>query len=505
MNIEMKKNKVSYVKCSHELTTQQSLELDISLPDYCSDIKRILRLFVLPGINSTTVTSDRVSVSGDIILRLVYIGDGDKIDCCEKSVELSAFCDVKDMPENKIVLPYAEVRYVNCRAVSQRRFSVNGSVDIKFKIIELKETEHNCDTDEKNCQLKKEEEKCVVSGVMGEKTFDISETVSLPEEKKSIGKILRCDKKAKLESVKTVNGKVLIKGEFVCDVLYISDTKDSTLEKLHHSMPISQIIEVPAIDDSFLSDIYLDVKNMAVSAKSDASGENKLLEVAAKISAFIKGTKEENAAFITDCYNTSYECELKHEDTEYIKYIGKLSKKKTVNENISVSADVKEVLDARVLSESVIFSAVNGKGEVKAGVVFGFICKDEKGAVQYTERTVDVKFEEDLKKDCIKPFGNPDVFISSLDVRANADKISLKFDCEISGEIFDECHKRTVSEIKADETRPKEKGAAVTVYYCSKGEKVWDIAKRYNRSEKSIREENNLDSETVKEDMMLII
>ena len=81
MNIEMKKNKVSYVKCSHELTTQQSLELDISLPDYCSDIKRILRLFVLPGINSTTVTSDRVSVSGDIILRLVYIGDGDKIDC----------------------------------------------------------------------------------------------------------------------------------------------------------------------------------------------------------------------------------------------------------------------------------------------------------------------------------------------------------------------------------------------------------------------------------------
>ena len=46
---------------------------------------------------------------------------------------------------------------------------------------------------------------------------------------------------------------------------------------------------------------------------------------------------------------------------------------------------------------------------------------------------------------------------------------------------------------------------AVTVYFGDKGEKLWDIAKKYNTSEESIRRRNSVKGDVLDQETMLII
>ena len=47
--------------------------------------------------------------------------------------------------------------------------------------------------------------------------------------------------------------------------------------------------------------------------------------------------------------------------------------------------------------------------------------------------------------------------------------------------------------------------AALTVYFPSKGEKLWDIARRYSTTAQAIRAENSLEGDTAENAEMLLI
>ncbi|MBR5437553.1 MAG: LysM peptidoglycan-binding domain-containing protein, partial [Clostridia bacterium] len=46
---------------------------------------------------------------------------------------------------------------------------------------------------------------------------------------------------------------------------------------------------------------------------------------------------------------------------------------------------------------------------------------------------------------------------------------------------------------------------ALCIYYADKGERLWDIAKRYNTSEQLIREENGITTVRTEKETMIMI
>ncbi|MGN0468696.1 MAG: SPOCS domain-containing protein [Acutalibacteraceae bacterium] len=507
MNIELKKENICTAKTVSEPNCVQNIDLEINLPDYCTDIKRILRCFVIPSINSVQTTGDRVSAKGDVVIRLVYIGEGEKIDCYEQSVDLSVFADVKNMPENPVVSAKAQTRFVNCRAASQRRFIVGSSVAVCFSVFCCDETAVCSGADFDGLEMKKDCIDAVGKSVIGAKTFDVSETVSLDDSKKSIGRIIGCSSFVKIESLKAVSGKVLVKGELEILITYCADTKERSIEKIVHTMPISQIVEVPGIDDTFELESELFVCALAAEAKSDSSGSDRLLETAAKISAVIKGTKQCSVSFITDCYYTKSESKAEYRTAQFLRPVGNIEKMQKVSVVPDLaSQNAKNVLDVHMLSSSCSVShsgnSLNGKGSVLLGLLF----EDNKGKIQYAERNADFDFSGELKEKCDKISCKPCVHIRNLSAAVNGDKITVSFDAAVSGKVYSIILKQVLESVTADENSKKiASDAALTVYYCSKGESLWDIAKRYNTSEKSIREENELDCDFISEDRMIII
>lgn len=507
MNIEIKKQVLSVCDKVSEETGSQNIDLEINLPDYCTDIKRILRCFVIPSISSVSCAGDRVSANGDVLVRLIYVGQDDKCDCFEQTESLSVYTDVRNMPENAAVCAKAVTQFVNCRAASQRRFVVGAGIAVSFSIYGTAENDVICGTDSDVIETKTDKFKCVTNRVVGEKIFDVSETVPLPEGKKPIGKITSSCAAVKVTSAKAVSSKVLIKGEMEVRVCYISDTKDRTFESFTHTMPISQIIEVPGIEDDYDISSFLEVCFLCTNAKQDASGEGRLLDIAAKASAEIVGIKEGSACVVTDCYCTKYDSKPTYKSHEFLCSVLSLDKKLPVSEEGALSSkNVKSVINAQSLSQSHTVTLSDGSAVLKGSVLVGIFFFDNKDKMQYAEKNVDFETRYDLKENCGKIKSDLSVCVKNLKCSANSGKADISFDTDVFGKIYKVFSKQVLDSITADENSPKASdGAALTAYYCSKGEALWDIAKRYNTSEKCIKEENGLDDETVLDDRMIII
>ncbi len=62
-----------------------------------------------------------------------------------------------------------------------------------------------------------------------------------------------------------------------------------------------------------------------------------------------------------------------------------------------------------------------------------------------------------------------------------------------------------VSLLASETSVLKKRHSSLVICFCSGGERVWDIARKYNTTVEEIMSENELTSEEIPEKMMLII
>lgn len=508
MDFKLEKESKTVGKVFSEVSTEQAIDIEMNLPDYCSDIKSILKCFLYPNINAVQVAGQRLTVSGNVVARLVYVNDDEKIDCYEQSVELSKFVEAKDIPENAIVTAKANVQYVNCRAASQRRANVNANISLCFCVQSSEQLQlpHNAD----GCGVQVKNETVDMQSLISqnEKTFDLSETISLTSDKLPVGKILRSNAWTVLESKKTVTNKILVKGELFIEILYSSDSSDMKFEKFIHTMPVSQIIELVGIDESSDCDVKLDVRSLVLQPKTDSSGENKLIEIACKISAFIKALANDETKIITDCYCTKFDVDTEYVNQRFQKQVYSDVFERNIKSTIDFSSQaVNQVIDVwcNKVTSGVNIDKDNANGNSNLGLSIIFI--DENDKIQYNEKNIDYDFSFKLKDEYETLNCESVVQIEKLEFnKIGKDKIELKIQARIFVTAYAIQNKRVCMDISVNEEKIKTTdNTALTVYFSSKDEKVWDIARRYNTTVNAINEENDIHGDTVQQDSMLII
>ncbi|MBR2390795.1 MAG: recombinase family protein, partial [Mogibacterium sp.] len=210
-------------------------------------------------------------------------------------------------------------------------------------MLEERKKEFLSECKEDHIQLKKSAFKSRNIICQAEKSFDLSETVSLESDKPDIGKILFANAFAMVDSKKTVTGKMLIKGELVCDVVYCPDKGDNKMLKLRHTMPISQIIDLAGADEKSSCMLNLSVMRLMVNSKADSTGKNRLLEIAAKISALAKCSETKEFSCVLDSYSTKCELETENETVDFCVPVAEINETRTVRKSFELQKGIKEI------------------------------------------------------------------------------------------------------------------------------------------------------------------
>lgn len=506
MPMEIKKDTFSFSELFTRSKCEQAVSLEINLPDYCSDIKKILKCTVTAGISNVSVSGENVNLSGTVVTRLIYVGDNEKIDCFEQTDALSCSTRVKDMPENPMIKAVTKTDYINCRALSQRRISVSGSIGASVYVYRENKKEFPCHIDSSDMQCKKEKKTVSDLICQSEKTFDLSETVALDKEKEDIGKILRSDCRVKIESKKAVADKLLIKGELCCEILY-TDSEKNNLIKICHSMPVSQILAVGGVTDKSDIELSLCPSQFIVSAKNDSAGRCRLLELAARVSAVVRCREDREIELIKDCYSTCYEASGEYRNAELHLSAFNGEKEIPFEETVDFSdTDINDIKDMWCSGGECRMSGKEDKAEGECDFLLHGIYTDGNNSYRYAEKNLSARVGIPLKTKGEKVNCDCDITVTSLEwLKAGGGKVKIKGSallncyCSVSDE------NRLLSVIHQEQKEKEQKYPPLCLYYAGKDEKIWDIAKHYNTTESLIKSENGIKGDRTEEEMMLMI
>lgn len=508
MEYNLKKDSVSFIKTLYDGNSEQGIDTQISLPEYCRDVERILKCFVEPNISSCRITGDRVTADGEAVIRVLYLNDKGAVECYEQSVPLSKFVEVRELDSECSATAKATGEYVNCRALSQRRLTVNGNISIHFCVKRLSSVQVASCAEGCGVETRKELLNVDIPVSQCGKMFEIGETAEIQSPTPPVSAIIRTEAVGNIDTVKCIDGKMLVKGEMCVGVFYKADDEDGSLVHFDHTMPLSQIVEMSGIDENSVCDCAVPISCVNVSARSDSKGENRLLDVSVKAFVCADAYNEKEVTLIKDSYSTEYEVRSEFKSVEFTKYIDNFLQTENVRSTVDMSnLNVGEIIDTSVLKTECVASAQSEKITASGNAIIGILYKNTSDEYGYTERTADFTFNCPVKENNGEITAVPTVNVSDISCMAvGSDKAEIKMNVKISMAISKHTHFHVCTDLEPDESRVKSQDMpTVTVYFTSAGEEVWDIARNYNTTVEAIKGENDLISDTVEEKTVLMI
>lgn len=507
MNFSTETKTLGFCEINYESTAEQSVEAELLLPDYCPEIKRILKCSVSTDILSVQNSSGRVTAQGNANVRLIYVGENDKTSAYEQVVPIQKTVDSDKLSSGCAVCVKAVTDYVNCRALNSRKVDVRAMLTFVFK--SMKKREETVMTKAENAGIMTLSQEYTFSDLKSvtEKAFNLSEVIELDGDKPVIGRILNSSAYIIVKEKKTINNKILIKGDSYIKIHYLSENESSVC-CAEHTIPVSQIIEVDGITDT--CDVCLNVSVTACEAipKVDSKGETKLIDISVRASALILAFESVPVTLISDAYST--EC-LTHNSSRSIEMLStntdfdSVFTNKVVLESIGVSVDCIHAVWCSDVKYG--YSLKNGKclftGSYQATIIFRDSDKQQ-GIIQ---KPVDFEFTVDLKEECERITCHSSILLTGCSCSVTGEsKIELRTEMNASGKILSSKILKYISEIELLENNSDESdNCALTVYFSDKNEKVWNIAKRYRTTVEAIMAENSLDSDVITEKKTLLI
>lgn len=509
MEFKIMREAVAINETVYEGSMEQPVDCDITLPDYCQDILRILKCQMIPRIGGYQIVGDRLTIEGSALIRLIYASEkNNSIHCYEFLSPFSRAVDLQDIPDNPSVRIKTCVEYVNCRAISPRRTDVHGAMSIKVKICARKDEELLVNVDEPGVQLKKKN--IQVSSLTGDaqRQFTINEVLEIGSSKPAVQNIIRCEGVALLQEHKMVTNKLLIRGELLIRTLYSSDVDNSNLEVIEHSAPISQIIDIDGLGEDSECDIRMDLLSIDLQPKADAYGENRLFEITAKINASVLAAKTIEMPVITDAYSLNYDLNVQSRQTNLERLVEVFRENTLCRKTIDAgSGGISSLIDIWCSDINSTASQEGSEIRIKGDATVCLLCLDREGNAAYIERSLEFNFDRELKSPNIQMKCEPNAFVVATDYNISGDdKIDVRLEIKIEAAVFAVESGSFICNLEADNKRPKNaSNAALTIYYADAGESVWDIARKYNTTVEAVVEENELKEDSISDCMMILI
>ena len=491
MDYTLVKKTVSVKETVFDGCAEQPVDLDLTLPDYCPDILRILKCKVTPKILNKSISGDRLDIEGSAGIKILYIDAVKKaLRSSDHSIPFSSSFNMKQSPQNGIVLARVKTEYVNCRALSPRRLDIHGAFSVCAKVVCKSGREIPCDVQDESIQIKKARTEISVLEGMAQQQFTLSDSVTLGSDAKNIEAIIKSDAVVASGECKALGNKIMIKGDVNIRVLYLADMNTGDTGIFDYTMPYSEILDADGVSEDSLCITSAELVSHSVNIQQEYSQNGTVVNFEVKLSAYAFGYGKEILPFIDDAYSTDIMLDMTYAGTDTSKI-----------ENMIISS----VID--IWCEQCITGTVKEKGDmlIKGKLNMCILAKNSENIPFYSERVVDFtypipKSEEDTE-------AQTEGMVQSVSYRINGgNKLDLRIETKLNITLVKNNKINYVSSITPDsENKIKKDGSALILYYASQGESVWSIAKEYAVSCKAVMEENELDNDKITAHTVLFI
>ncbi len=492
-------------------------EFDFSLPEYLPGISRIVRTSACA--EKCTASSEGSDVRLDLSVKfsVIYISDfGGKIKNAvfHESFPIS-FSGAPDAASPSFILPSCSISFCKSKPISPRKIHTRLSVISGIRIVKpsqnavyAKDGIDSIHIMTKPLILSK---KTALYGKDGEFDADVTLDAVTP----AVNELIFCDAVFCKASSKCGDGVLDYEADFTLHAMYETAGESSAETggvSSYFTVSIPYTAKGSIYDESITpsanSHIRLDVSAVDSSVSFDSFGENKVISFNVKysVSGILHSDFETEIA--TDGFSDKYEC-------EYTKSVLTADAARTpVNSVVSVTEKVRADTSAlsrlsdcfaRILSVSYENSSGKYFAAAKCALEFigtnaaGEFCALDANAVLHVPLG-NVAFTDDgIYPDVILSIGSAGCMIKE-------GEIICDFNVYADGYFFEKVSCGVLEDFKEQTDKPLSKNdGTVVVYYPSKGDILWDIAKKYKVSPEVLKEINGIDGDgTISKKTLLI-
>lgn len=486
MELELRRQTVPSCETILEETAEQPVECDALLPDYCPDIRRILKCTLTPVPMSKSITAGRLEAEGLAALHVLYISAGGEPARCEYKVPFTRTLELHGEAEEPILTVEMRPGPVTCRAVNQRRLEIRGSVVISASAVSCRRQQILESSGDKTIQLRMTEQKGTRLSGCFDREQRLAATTVLEGSAAPLARVLRCDAAVSRREEKWADGKLTITGEVLAAACCID--QNGGWQTAECTLPFRLTADCPdAADAEF--DIRCAALMPTAEPVQDADGEYRALEWGVTVAAEGKLYRPYAMTCCTDGYSTRYRTACKEKTLQTIELVSLCRETETHRETLPLPEASGEVAALWVGVEGCT-AAPDGDGLLAEGRL-GLTLLTRMGDGEYYsfDRTVAVQHRMPAEGDCRWEAG-----LECRSCRWEQVGNELELTCELAwqGAVCRTGRLAALEELTVDETAPKEGRLprGLYIYMAEEGESLWEIARRYNTSEARIREDN---------------
>ena len=493
----------------NESVLKQSAEIpidtDFTLPDYCPEITKILKCKTDIFILSKGINGKNINIDGNVLITLIYISPESSLYSYEYQYPFNKVFEGDDNVDGADIFAAARTDYINCRAVTARKIDIHGALTLKVEAQKKKTIEIISDVDDDTIELNRAVIPATTPLSYAEKYISIEEETDIGQSQESIECILRYEAVPHIKECKLLPNKAMIKGELCVKTVYITD--DSKRRQMNTSIPFSQLLNIEGINED--CKCTSSCKLCSLEVKPSTNQDSKSFITNAKVLVWCRTFCENDVEVITDAYSRKYCADIKKSDIKFSKLCCEICENLNLKDTITdENLNIESVADMWYIPEIQSHSIENGALSIKGTVNVFLIVTDEDGDSGVLERKVPFDYSKEL--DCCEKalYCEPDVTVTSGSyIITSSDSIEVRLEICVKAGIYSENNSLIVTDVQLDSSKPVEKKSkgAMTVYFASCGEDIWSIAKKYCASVKEIKQINDLDTDRLECEKMLLI
>lgn len=481
------------------------IDTDFTLPDYCPEISKILKCKTDIFILSKGINGKNINIDGNVLITLIYVSPEDTLYSYEYQYPFNKVIECDESIDGADIFAAAKTDYINCRAVSARKIDIHGALTLKTEAQKKQTFEIISDIDDDTVELHRAVIPATTPLSYSEKYISIEEETDIAGSDESIECILRYEAVPHIKECKLLPNKAMLKGELCVKAVYI--TSDNKRGQMNISVPFSQLLGIEGINED--CKCTSGCKLCSLEVKPSSNQDSKSFITSAKVLVWCRTFCENDIEVITDAYSRKYSADIKKSNVKFSKLCCEICDNLNLKENITdENISIANVADMWYVSEIESKSIENGSLSIKGNIGVFLIVTDDDGESYALERKVPFDYNKSLEC-CEKAlYCDPEISINSGSyIITSSDTIEIRLDICIKAGIYSENDGLVVTNVLLDSSKPVEKlsKGAMTVYFASIGENIWDIAKKYCASVKEIKQINDLNCDTLENEKMLLI
>ncbi len=495
----MENNFITSTSLLQSIVGESSAESEIILPDYCPPVMKIVRTDATAMIRSQSIRGDRVFIEGIVDFKICYLAEGDaQTVSVFHQAPFSYSAEIKSS-EPPQILSRAHTTYYNTRALSPQKMFAKATVEVYIYVFSANVTPTL--PEEKRNELEMRNVPAEYSDVLcaEEKVLKISDELEL-EKGIEVSRLLRYAVSFEGTDVKKLSNKVIARSNMILKIVY--SCPDGSFGNHIARIPVSQIVPTCELGDDVECIAFFNLSDIKMQLKETADTYSIPYEAEINVSVL--------------CYANS-DTDIGVDAFSPVKTIECIFKPVTLHKIFPVEEDFdfEQRIEAEGVSDILDYGcAANVSGSyydsqkkqiIIEGNYYVFtVYKDANGDITSLEK--DFPFSFSQPSICSPSVINADITvnITEMSCSVSGDGLQIRVRGTYSGMIDSSCEYSAITDINElpDKKAPL---SQMILYYACKGDRVWDIAKRYSASPDAIIKNNGLTSDEIDEDRMLYI